>query len=303
MMPTVRASPAKSAVARRKQTIQSNADQAATYRKWVEERTNLPCEFIVISGTGSGERLDRDELELVENLVRAGDIDIQIFPPGYIKPEPEDDVEVKDSDVRKDPAWDPIYDKWFELLEDGASFSEVGDWLNAQGLTTTRGNRWTCASVSRVTQNPILKGVRRRNVRKSRRVNMTGRRKSVKADPSELLERECPHLAFIAPERYDRVLKILKARNSKFGRKKVTTVGPGTRTSAAPSDPQQGNHGRETDQAQDRDRHQEHESQRFRTVQRGSGSQRRAKGHGGDTVHVVDQDAGFDRVHPATIGR
>ena len=57
--------PRKKRGRKKKQTIQSNADQAATYRKWIEARTNLPCEFIVISGTGSGERLDRDELELI----------------------------------------------------------------------------------------------------------------------------------------------------------------------------------------------------------------------------------------------
>jgi site-specific DNA recombinase len=48
------------------------------------------------------------------------------------------------------------------------------------------------------------------------RVNKTGRRKSVKA-PAELRqERFCPHLVFIEPERYDRVLAIVAKRNAKY---------------------------------------------------------------------------------------
>ena len=52
----------------------------------------------------------------------------------------------------------------------------------------------------------------------SRRVNQTGRRRSVKAPASELLERVCPHLAFVAADRYDRLIKLLDARNERFRR-------------------------------------------------------------------------------------
>jgi hypothetical protein len=67
--------------------------------------------------------------------------------------------------------------------------------------------------------NPILKGVRVRNRKVSKRVNQTGRRKSVAAPASERLERHCPHLAFIEPARYDRLIQLLDERNAKYRRK------------------------------------------------------------------------------------
>jgi len=60
--------------------------------------------------------------------------------------------------------------------------------------------------VRRITHNPILKGIRVRNDRMAQPVNKTGKPISVKAPPEERLERFCPHLVFIDPERYDRVI-------------------------------------------------------------------------------------------------
>jgi site-specific DNA recombinase len=57
--------------------------------------------------------------------------------------------------------------------------------------------------VTQLVHNPILKGRRVRNKKRSQRVNQTGRRKAVAAPPGEGLERQCPHLAFIEPARYD----------------------------------------------------------------------------------------------------
>jgi hypothetical protein len=137
---------------------------------------------------------------------------------GYIKPAGAKG----DADVSKDPAAEPIYTEWFRRLESGASYSEIADWLNERGIPTgpyCRDKTWTCAMVSRVTHNPILKGVRVRNARISRRINKTGHRRSVKAPPKERLERVCPHLAFIDPGRYDRVVRIADRRNAKYRRK------------------------------------------------------------------------------------
>lgn len=50
----------------------------------------------------------------------------------------------------------------------------------------------------------------------SRRINSTGRRRSVAAPAEERLERSCPHLAFIEPGRFDRVQRLLDERNAKF---------------------------------------------------------------------------------------
>ena len=80
--------------------------------------------------------------------------------------------------------------------------------------------------VARVTRNPILKGLRVRNQLMAKRVNKTGRRRCVQAPPEERLERHCPHLQFIEPERYDRVLRQVNARHANCSRKGVNGVDP-----------------------------------------------------------------------------
>lgn len=144
---------------------------------------------------------------------------VQFVIAGYIKPEGAK----SDADLRKDPAFEAIYDKVFQLLEDGASFAEVADWLNQNNVPVgphARKKEWTGPMVAKAVRNPILKGVRIRNRKISKRNNKTGDRRAVDAPPEELLQRECPHLAFIEPARYDRVLKKVNARNKKYGRKK-----------------------------------------------------------------------------------
>ncbi len=123
-----------------------------------------------------------------------------------------------------------VYERIFTLLEQGASYAEVADWMNAEGVLTgewNRLNRWDCRMVSRLVRNPIVKGERRRNERMGKRVNKTGHRKSIKAPPSELLCRQVPHLAFIEPGRYDCLVAKLDAKNSHFdrGRQKGTPDG------------------------------------------------------------------------------
>jgi hypothetical protein len=73
----------------------------------------------------------------------------------------------------------------------------------------------------------------------TRRVNSTGRRKSVNAPAEELLERACPHLAYIEAARYDRLIAELTRKNAHYavgkrhkqdprlGRPKKRTVWPG----------------------------------------------------------------------------
>ena len=174
------------------------------------------------------ETYNRDTAERIQrthrNRFKDGGV-VQCFPYGYIKPP----ICKSDAEVSKDPAAELIYDEWFRKLEDGASYAEVADRLNEQGIPTgpyCREESWTGPMVRRVTFNPILKGIRVRNRVKSKRINKTGRRKSVKADPSELLERHCPHLAFVDPERYDRVIRMLEARNAKYARKGANGVDP-----------------------------------------------------------------------------
>jgi site-specific DNA recombinase len=142
--------------------------------------------------------------------------------PGYIKPPGAK----SDAEICKDSYWEPIYDEWFTRLENGATFSMIADWLNSIGAPTgcKRGkqkakDKYDCQLVAQRTRNQLLKGQRVRNERISKRVNSSGHRRSVKAPPELRLERSCPHLAFIEPERYDRVLALIDHRNGKFGPK------------------------------------------------------------------------------------
>ena len=156
------------------------------------------------------------------NRFQQGDV-FQCEIYGLVVPDPVDDEPVNDEDVTKDPTAEPIYDEWFTKLEQDGTFAEIADWLNEKGIPTgpyCRLDKWDSRMVGRVTRNPILKGLRVRNDRISKRVNSTGRSRSVKAPPEERLERECPHLAFISLERYDRVLAKVNARNAIYRRGK-----------------------------------------------------------------------------------
>ena len=152
-----------------------------------------------------------------------GVLGVQVF--GIIKPLGAS----KDSQLSKNPSAQPIYDEMFRLLENGASYSEVADWLNDTKVELpphARSKKWTCNLVTQLIHNPILKGLRVRNRKISKRINKTGRHKSVAAPPEELLERHCPHLAFIEPTRYDLLLKKLDEKNAKYRRKATGGIDP-----------------------------------------------------------------------------
>jgi DNA invertase Pin-like site-specific DNA recombinase len=156
---------------------------------------------------------------------------VQTLPYGYSKPPGAR----TDGDVATDPAAEPVYQEVFRRLEGGASYAEVADWLNAEGVPIgpwMRAGRWDGPGLARVVRNPILKGVRRRNERMSQRVNRTGRRKSVKAPPSERLLRAVPHLAFIEPARYDRLIAQLDSRHAACARCRKAGA-PDTRAGAS----------------------------------------------------------------------
>jgi hypothetical protein len=167
------------------------------------------------------ETYNRDTSQRIRRTLRnrfaqGGVFQCEIY--GYVKPPGAKSEE----DVYKDPSAEAMYEQWFTMLEGGASFAEVADYLNANHVPVgphTRQERWDCRMVSRITRNPILKGLRVRNDRMSKRINKTGRRKSVKAPPEERLERFCPHLAFIQPARYDRILRTINERNGIYRRK------------------------------------------------------------------------------------
>jgi site-specific DNA recombinase len=145
---------------------------------------------------------------------------VQCLPYGYLKPHPK----ATDAECSKDPAAEPIYREWFERLEEGQSYAEIADWLNALGIPVgpyARRPRWTPELVAQVTHNPILKGERRRNERMVDRINKSGRKKSIKAPPAELLIRHCPHLAFFDPAYYDGIIAMLRLRNDKYRRGKT----------------------------------------------------------------------------------
>ena len=114
---------------------------------------------------------------------------------------------------------EPIYDEMFRRLEDGATFAEVADWLNGLGIRPgpyCRCDQWDHAMVARVVSNPIVKGVRVRNRKMSRRINKTGRRRSVDAPPEERRSATAPTWHPSNPTRFDRVNAPLARRNSKF---------------------------------------------------------------------------------------
>lgn len=184
-------------------TSQDGWQDSAFLSTWHHERSNRDTS-------------DRIRRSLRNRFINGGIIQTLVF--GYIKP----DGTKTDQEVYKDPEAEAIYEHWFTMLENGASYSDVADWLNREKIPLgpgSRSDKWSCKMVRRVTYNPILKGERVRNKKKSKRVNRTGRRKSENSPPEEILRRNCPHLAFIAPDRYDRLIMLLDTRNKKYCRK------------------------------------------------------------------------------------
>ena len=165
-----------------------------------------------MANTDTAARIRRS---LRERFKTGGVIQFTLY--GYVKPPGAK----TDAALGKDPAAQPVYEQMATMLEAGASYCEVADWLNDHGVSPgpyARSRRWTGHLVAQTIHNPILKGVRVRNDRVSKRVNKSGKRKSVKAPPAERLERACPHLAFLEPARYDRLITLLKNRNAKYAR-------------------------------------------------------------------------------------
>jgi hypothetical protein len=133
------------------------------------------------------------------------------MPYGFVRPPGCD----SDDCLEKLPEAGPNVEKVVSSLEDDATYEEVGDWLNANGVPApahARGGRWTGRIVKTMIYNPIYKGVRVRNRRVSKRHNRSGHYRQVLADPKDLLVRQCPHLAYIDPERYDRLIQKLDAK-------------------------------------------------------------------------------------------
>ena len=106
------------------------------------------------------------------------------------------------------------------LDEDNATFADVVRYLRTHNVPLpphARSTEWDGKMVARHTFNPILKGVRERNRRKSKRQS-SGKYRSVKAEPSELLQRRVPHLAFFEESYYDHVVAKVRERTAKYRR-------------------------------------------------------------------------------------
>lgn len=171
-----------------------------------------------LSNTDTSNRIRRTQRNRFDN----GGM-VQFTQYGYIKP-----VEAEtDAELAKDPKAEAVYDEIFSMLDVGVSYCEIADKLIAQGIPTgyyCRSEKWTGKMIARLIHNPIVKGQRVRNRRKSQRVNSTGLRRSVRSPANEVVTRACPHLAFIEPERYDRIIRKVDERNAHYRRKLIDGI-------------------------------------------------------------------------------
>ena len=175
---------------------------AAAMATWHHERSNR-------------DTADRIKRSLNNRFDHGGVVQFTIY--GYVKPPGAK----HDGELQKDPNADPIIKELFRRLEQGASYAEIADRLNAEGIRPgvyCRLPRWDGPMVRRFVHEPILKGVRIRNRKVTKRINKTGRRKTVKGEPSQLRVRQCPHLAFVDPDYYDHVIRIADERNQGYRR-------------------------------------------------------------------------------------
>ena len=61
------------------QTEKSLEDQEALYRSWLGSNTDVPFDLKMIAGTGSGEYLDRKEVEEAQRELESGKYDLVIL--------------------------------------------------------------------------------------------------------------------------------------------------------------------------------------------------------------------------------
>lgn len=289
-------------ISTKNQDMRACGDSEAYCRQWAKQNLPGDCVFQVIASQGSGERLDRQELRQLEDMVINKEVTVvlceeasrlsrrnyvitfcedcedagirfiaindhvdtfekdwrlnaffasikgelsnkdtstrirrtlrerfmqggivQFVIYGFIKPTGAK----HDSEISINPAAVPIIDQMFTMLEQGARYSDVADWLNSMKVPVGIHcdlDHWTPAMVSRFVHYTELKGLRVRNDKMSKRNNKTGVYKSIKAPLSERLERFCPHWVIIEPSRYDRVIRILDDRNSGCCRSKINDV-------------------------------------------------------------------------------
>ena len=183
-------------------TATTGWEDSALFATWHHERSNR-------------DTADRIKRTLNSRFDEGGVIQFTIF--GYIK-----DVGIKnDRDLRKDPQVERIVKEIFRRLEQGAFYTEVADWLNEEGIKPgpySRRQRWSGSLVSAFVHQPILKGLRVRNRKVSKRKNKTGKHESKKGHKSDLRFRKCPHLAFLDEAYYDHVIKLIDERNAKNSR-------------------------------------------------------------------------------------
>lgn len=194
--------------------INDNVDTA-------EEGWELSSYFAVIRHEAYNKDTSRRIRRSLRNRFNQGGV-IQELPYGYTKPHSK----ATDTECFKNSEAEAIYKEWFDRLDRGQTFSEIADWLNASGTPVgpyCRSGSWNCKMVGSITFNTILKGERRRNNRITERTNSTGRKKTVKASPAELLVRNCPNLAFFEPAYYDGVVAKVRLRNEKYRRGKNGT--------------------------------------------------------------------------------
>lgn len=155
----------------------------------------------------------RIKRSLDHRFLQGGIINHILF--GYIKP----DGATNDNQLCKDMALDAAIQHAGRMLYDGASYCEVADYFNAQGLKPgpcCRSAQWNGAMVARWIRNPILKGVRERGRHMAKRENKSGKHKQIKAPKQNLKQRHCPHLAFFEADFYDELIGLLADRNAKY---------------------------------------------------------------------------------------
>ena len=268
-------------------------DQLALLQQQVEAMHNGPVKYFDLATQGSGEKLDREELQKLEEMIESGEYDLVIAEdlaricrrlhaiticelcedfdtrliaindrvdtsderwrdgafisswhhersnkdtsdrikrslrnrfinrailadpgPFYFVP---DDAKTID-DVVKHPDAVEVVETGIQMLEKECYYSEVADWLNDIGFLVggqSKQSRWNGKLVKERFLDTRLKGIEEWNTNKSVRDNKSGRRKSKKSDPDEILTREVPHMAFLEPVRYERLKTMLERKNSR----------------------------------------------------------------------------------------
>jgi site-specific DNA recombinase len=138
--------------------------------------------------------------------------------------------------LHKDPVESAVVAKVFSWAEDNLSYKKLAERCNDANLVRSqnaKSPRWTASTIEHILHNPLYKGLLVwGRTTSSVKHPVSGRVRRLNVPESEWVTQEVPELAIVSPEQWDRVQRLIAARNT-LGKSRLGGIGK--RKSHSPS--------------------------------------------------------------------